>query len=58
VDSVSPANLRLVFLNILKNAHVFYHPGFNPISISKAFVANILAGKTVRGGSYPYAKTS
>jgi len=49
VDSV-PRKFETCILNF-EDAHFFSHPGFNPISISKAFVANILAGKTVRGGS-------
>lgn len=34
-----------------EDAHFYSHPGFNPVSISKAFIANLKAGKTVRGGS-------
>ncbi|AWA29066.1 penicillin-binding protein 1C [Flavobacterium magnum] len=29
----------------------YYHPGFNPVSMYKAFVQNRKAGKVVRGGS-------
>lgn len=34
-----------------EDAHFYYHPGFNPISILKALRSNFSAGKTVRGGS-------
>ncbi len=34
-----------------EDAYFYSHPGFNPISISKALIANLKAGKTVRGGS-------
>ncbi|WP_110354408.1 penicillin-binding protein 1C [Arenibacter sp. ARW7G5Y1] len=49
VDSV-PYKFEACILNF-EDAHFYQHPGFNPVSISKAFIANILAGKTVRGGS-------
>lgn len=49
VDSV-PYKFETCILNF-EDAHFYRHPGFNPVSISKAFIANILAGKTVRGGS-------
>ncbi len=34
-----------------EDEHFYEHPGFNPISIAKAFKANLSAGKVVRGGS-------
>ena len=49
VDSV-PYKFETCILNF-EDAHFYSHPGFNPVSIGKAFMANILAGKTVRGGS-------
>lgn len=49
VDSV-PYKFEVCILNF-EDAHFYRHPGFNPVSIGKAFMANILAGKTVRGGS-------
>lgn len=49
VDSV-PYKFETCILNF-EDAHFYRHPGFNPVSIGKAFIANILAGKTVRGGS-------
>ena len=29
----------------------FFHPGFNPVSFVKSFIANMKAGEVVRGGS-------
>ncbi|MCK0188657.1 penicillin-binding protein 1C [Arenibacter sp. F20364] len=49
VDSV-PYKFETCILNF-EDAHFYQHPGFNPVSISKALLANLLAGKTVRGGS-------
>ena len=49
VDSI-PHRFETCILNF-EDAHFYLHPGFNPVSISKAFIANILVGKTVRGGS-------
>lgn len=34
-----------------EDAYFYKHPGFNPVSIIKALVANASIGKTVRGGS-------
>lgn len=34
-----------------EDAHFYRHFGFNPVSMAKAFVQNIKAGKIVRGGS-------
>lgn len=34
-----------------EDGYFYHHPGFNPISIVKAFVANIKSGKVVRGAS-------
>ncbi|HUH47421.1 MAG TPA: transglycosylase domain-containing protein, partial [Arenibacter sp.] len=49
VDSV-PHKFEVGILNF-EDAHFYSHPGFNPVSMIKAIKANILAGKTVRGGS-------
>ncbi|OYU81138.1 MAG: penicillin-binding protein 1C [Flavobacterium sp. BFFFF1] len=34
-----------------EDENFYYHPGFNPVSMYKAFVQNRKAGKVVRGGS-------
>lgn len=34
-----------------EDAYFYKHPGFNPVSISKALLTNVKAGKVVRGGS-------
>ncbi|WP_093025514.1 penicillin-binding protein 1C [Pustulibacterium marinum] len=34
-----------------EDAYFYQHPGINPVSMGKALVSNIKAGKTVRGGS-------
>ena len=34
-----------------EDGYFYHHPGFNPVSIAKAFVANIKSGKVVRGAS-------
>ncbi|MBO0590954.1 penicillin-binding protein 1C [Cellulophaga sp. E16_2] len=49
VDSV-PFKFKTCLLNF-EDAYFYRHPGFNPISMFKAIGANIVAGKTVRGGS-------
>lgn len=49
VDSV-PYKFKMCLLQF-EDAHFYKHPGFNPISIAKAFQQNRKAGKTVRGGS-------
>ena len=49
LDSL-PQKLKICTLNF-EDAYFYWHPGFNPVSIAKAFMANIVAGKTVRGGS-------
>lgn len=36
---------------LFEDRHFYEHPGFNPVSIYHAFIANIIAGKVVRGGS-------
>ncbi|WP_340077000.1 penicillin-binding protein 1C [Leptobacterium sp. I13] len=38
-------------LLFFEDAHFYSHPGFNPVSIAKALITNIKAGKVVRGGS-------
>lgn len=38
-------------LLVYEDRWFFYHPGFNPVSFVKAFIANIKAGEVVRGGS-------
>lgn len=48
-DSI-PAKFKTAIL--LREDRYFYkHPGFNPVSIFKALVDNIKAGRVVRGGS-------
>jgi penicillin-binding protein 1C len=49
IDSV-PKKFETCLLEF-EDAYFYRHPGFNPISMLKAFGANISAGKTVRGGS-------
>lgn len=49
IDSV-PNKFKQSVLHF-EDAHFYYHPGFNPISILKALKANLSAGKIVRGGS-------
>jgi penicillin-binding protein 1C len=34
-----------------EDSYFYYHPGINPVSIFRAIISNIKAGKTVRGGS-------
>jgi len=34
-----------------EDEHFYYHPGFNPVAMVKAFQQNRNAGKVVRGGS-------
>lgn len=50
VDSVPPYKYKKSVLQY-EDAHFYSHPGFNPVSIVKAFKENINAGKVVRGGS-------
>lgn len=38
-------------LTLFEDQYFQYHPGFNPISIFKALIKNIIAGKIVSGGS-------
>lgn len=49
VDSV-PYKFKTCLLQF-EDTHFYQHPGFNPVSMGKAFAANISAGRTVRGGS-------
>ncbi|MEO9502535.1 penicillin-binding protein 1C [Nonlabens ulvanivorans] len=49
VDSV-PYKYKKCLLQY-EDAHFYAHPGFNPVSIVKAFKENMNAGKVVRGGS-------
>lgn len=49
IDSV-PKKFETCLL-AFEDAYFYQHPGFNPISMLKAFHANLSAGKTVRGGS-------
>ncbi|MGB6151986.1 MAG: penicillin-binding protein 1C [Pricia sp.] len=49
VDSV-PQKFKTCLLQF-EDAYFYKHPGFNPVSMGKAFAANISAGNTVRGGS-------
>ncbi|OBQ56439.1 penicillin-binding protein 1C [Tamlana sp. s12] len=38
-------------ITTFEDAYFYKHPGFNPVSMVKAFQANLKAGKVVRGGS-------
>ncbi|MDX1364287.1 MAG: penicillin-binding protein 1C [Arenibacter latericius] len=49
IDSV-PYKFEVSILNF-EDAYFYNHPGFNPVSMAKAFAANWRSGKTVRGGS-------
>ena len=49
VDSV-PQKFETCLLQF-EDAYFDRHPGFNPVAMGKAVVANLFAGKTVRGGS-------
>jgi len=49
VDSV-PYKFKTCLLQF-EDEYFYGHPGFNPISMGKAFRANLKAGKIVRGGS-------
>ncbi len=49
LDSISPFLIRTV-LNT-EDKWYRYHPGINPVSLFKAAVDNVQAGKIVRGGS-------
>jgi len=49
IDSV-PSKFEICLLQF-EDAYFYKHFGFNPVSMVKAIKANILAGKTVRGGS-------
>ena len=49
VDSI-PFKFKTCLLQF-EDAYFYKHPGFNPVSMTKAVGANIKAGKAVRGGS-------
>lgn len=49
VDSV-PTKFETCLLQF-EDVHFYRHPGFNPVAMTKALVANIKAGNSVRGGS-------
>jgi len=49
IDSV-PRKFEICLVQF-EDAYFYKHPGFNPVSMTKAIGANISAGKTVRGGS-------
>ena len=34
-----------------EDEYFYYHPGFNPVSVAKAMVHNLKAGRVIRGGS-------
>lgn len=38
-------------LLLFEDRYFYYHPGINPVSLSRAFIQNIKAGKIVSGGS-------
>jgi penicillin-binding protein 1C len=48
-DSV-PVKFEKALLTFEDN-YFYYHPGVNPVSLIKAFISNIRAGKIIRGGS-------
>lgn len=48
-DEISPLLKKATLA--YEDRHFRYHPGVNPISIARAAVANIRAGKVVQGGS-------
>jgi penicillin-binding protein 1C len=48
-DSV-PSRFEKALLTF-EDGHFYIHPGINPVSLFKAFVSNLKAGRTVRGGS-------
>ncbi len=49
LDEISPDLVRCVIA--CEDRWFYYHPGFNPISLIDAAVANAKAGRVVRGGS-------
>ncbi len=49
IDSI-PYKYEQCVLNF-EDEYFYYHPGFNPVSISKAFFENVKAKKVIRGGS-------
>ncbi len=49
LDSI-PHKMEICLLQF-EDAHFYKHPGFNPVSMTKALWANVKAGKVVRGGS-------
>lgn len=49
LDQISPKLLSSVIAT--EDRHFFVHPGVNPVSLMKATVANVRAGRIVRGGS-------
>jgi len=49
IDSV-PEKFKTCILEF-EDAYFYYHTGYNPVSMFKAMLSNIKAGKVVRGGS-------
>jgi penicillin-binding protein 1C len=49
IDSV-PSKYKTCLL-LYEDRHFFHHPGFNPVSLGRALIRNIRAGKIVSGGS-------
>ncbi len=50
VNKEVPEKFKVCLIQF-EDEHFYKHPGFNPVSIVKAFNANRKAGKIVRGGS-------
>src|SRR5690554_379831 len=49
LDQVSPTLRR--YLVFYEDRFFYYHPGFNPVSIARAFLQNLKSGRIVSGGS-------
>ena len=49
LDQISPKLQKSVLTT--EDRHFYWHPGVNPVSLVKAAVANLRAGRTIRGGS-------
>jgi penicillin-binding protein 1C len=45
-----PVRLKTSIISF-EDRYFFYHPGFNPVSLCRALIQNIRAGKVVSGGS-------
>ncbi|MEB3275215.1 MAG: penicillin-binding protein 1A [Prochlorothrix sp.] len=49
LDQISPHMKRAVMA--IEDSHFYHHPGINPNSVLRAFVANLTQGSVVEGGS-------